>query len=177
MKCYISEETVNVLNDLLKEFFKGNSVADNIAYNLDAMGLHKCAAIYHENFAHYFPSEADVITERMTKLNAKAVRRGFSGDENTYSSITEAFRASFDLAEHMRERILNAIDILDYDINNKEVILMLEDVSVSMLDKLYMSNVWFQYAEYYDKKEKVMQFDQNFDKFFSVAGLPESDDD
>ena len=169
MKCYISEETVNVLNDLLKEMFKANSVADNIAYNLDGMGLHNCAGIYHEKFAHVWPELADDISGCMTKLNAKAVRRSFPGDENTYASITEAFNSSLSLVEHIRDRVLNAIDVLDYDINNKEVILELEDLAEDILDILYMSNVWSQYAEYYDKKEKVMQFDQNFDKFYTVA--------
>ena len=157
--------------------FKANSVADNIAYNLNAMGLHKCSGIYHEKFAHVWSELADNISGCMTKLNAKAVRRSFPGDENTYGSITEAFQASLTLVEHIREKVLGTIDMLDYDINNKEVILELEDLSEDTLDILYLSNIWYQYAEYYDKKEKVMQFDQNFDKFTSIIGGLDSESD
>lgn len=178
MKSYISEETINVLNNLLREMFKANSVADNIAYDLDSKGLHKCSNIYHETFAHYWPDAADEISTCMTKLNARAVRRTFSGDEVTYSGITEAFKGSLDMVENVRSKILSTMDILEYDINNKEIILMLEDLLVEVLDKLYQSNIWFQYAEYYERKDKVMQFDQNFDKFNApLIGGDSTEDD
>ena len=177
MKCYISEETVNVLNDLLKDMFKANSTADNIAYALDFSGLHHCSAIYHESVAHVFGTWADMISECMTKLNARAVRRSFPGDEKDYSGITEVFTDNLRLLENIRAKVLHALDILDYDIANRDLVLILEDLSKLVLDKLYQSNIWLQYAEYYERKDKVMQFDQNFDKFNAPLVSSDSGDD
>ena len=177
LKSYISEEAIGSLNELLKELFKANSTADNIAYDLDSKGLHKASSIYHESVAHAFGGWADLISTVMTKLNARAVRKSFPGDEMTYNGITEAFRSNVALLEHIRGCVLKTLDMLDYDIENKDVCLILEDLSKIVLDTLYQSNIWFQYAEYYERKDKVMQFDQNFDKFNAPLVSSDSGDD
>ena len=128
--------------------------------------------------AHKFPVYADDITGTMTKLNARAVRRGFPGDEMIYTNISEIFQANLALLEGLRTKTLNTLETLDYDISNKEVILMLEDLCEDLLDDLYQSNIWSQYADYYMRKDKVMQFDQNFDKFNApLYGADTGDDD
>lgn len=178
LKSYISEEATNAANDLLRDFFKMNSICDNLVYNLDSMGLHHCADIFHETFAHFWPDVSDTLSTRMTKLNARAVRRGFPGDENTYNGITEIFNIAKNETENIRAKVLRTMDVLDYDITSKELILALEDMSVEILDKLYQVNIWAQYAEYYERKDKVMQFDQNFDKFNApLYGADTGDDD
>lgn len=167
LKSYISDETVNICNDLLKGFFKMNSICDNLVYNLDNLGLHNCANIFHESYAHTWPVIADQLSTRMTKLNARAVRRSFPGDEMTYTTISEIFNVAKTSTEKIRADLLHAMDVLDYDISNKEIILCMEDISIEILDLLFQVNIWTQYAEYYERKDKVMQFDQNFDKFKS----------
>ena len=178
LRTYISQEATNVANDLLREMFKMNSICDNLVYNLENMGLHKCAEIFHENYAHRWPDIADELSGVMTKLNARAVRRGFDGDEETYQGISAVFNTAKVMTENIRNRVLQAMDALDYDINNKELNLKLEDVAVEILDMLYQANIWAQYAEYYEKKDKVMQFDQNFDKFKApLIGGDSTEDD
>lgn len=177
MKSYISDEATNVANDLLRDFFKMNSICDNLVYNLDNMGLHHCADIFHESFAHFWPDIADTWSTRMTKLNARAVRRGFPGDENTYNSISEIFNVAKNETENIRIKLLRTMEALDYDITTKELILALEDMAIEILDKLYQVNIWTQYAEYYERKDKVMQFDQNFDKFNAPLYNVDSGDD
>ena len=166
MRNYLSENTTSLLNNLLKELFKANSVADNIAYNLQKLKCYNTSKIYHENFAHIWPVLADKCTTTMDKLGAKAERMSFEGNVEVYDNIAQCFNETVKLVEKIRAEILKDLEVLNYDINNKEIILMLESLLEDVLNQLYKVNVWNDFAEYYYNKDKVMEFDTKFDDFF-----------
>lgn len=149
--------------------FKANSAADNFAYNLQALNCFHMSDYYHHHFAHVWPVIADDITDVMNKLGARAERRGFDGDTKIYDNIAEIFADSLGMTEAMRYKVLDAIDKLDYDINNKEVILKLEDIANKVLDLMYMGAIWVDYVDYYVKKGKIMEADLKFDDFAEIG--------
>ena len=163
MRCYIDENAVELLNDLLKDFFKANSTSDNMAYALQSMKMYSTAKYYHEHFAHVYPQLSDILSGVMDKVGARAVRKGFDGDTKNYDNIVELFFDNVALLEHLRERVLGVLEALDYDIKNKDVCLVLEDISKEILELLYEANKVFDYAEYYYNKGKTLEFDFKFD--------------
>ena len=177
MKQYISDDAVNILRNLVKDFFHANSVADNVAYSLQAMNLVNTSKYYHETFAHFFTSEVDLLTERMNRLGARSTRKSYPGSEEMYENPAEAFEASLAMVEDLRKNILNAMELLDYDINNKEIILKLEDISVDVLEQLYRSAQWAEYARYYYEKGKTLEMDFKMYKVISAGEEAVEDDD
>lgn len=145
--------------------FKANSIADNIAYNLQKLKCYQASKVYHEECAHVFPVWADQISELMDKLGAKAERRSFDGNVEIYKDMATCIEGSVNLLEDLRIKVLKAIDVLDYDINNKEVVLMLEDLSNKILDLLYKNNIWYDYSRYYVDKGKELQGSLKFEDF------------
>ena len=163
LKCYLSEESINALNNLIMKMFKGNSICDNLVYNLQYKGFYDAAKIFHEKVAHEYPVWSDKISEEMDKLGAKAERRSFEGDTKVYDDVIDIFREFVAVLENTRQDVLATMDYLDYDINNKEICLMLEDLVREVLDKLYMVNKVLDYAEFYNNKEKLTQYDFKVD--------------
>ena len=53
-----------------------------------------------------------------------------------------------------------------YDMNNKELCLMLEDLSQEVLEVMYTVNKVLDMAEFYNSKEKMIQFDTRVDDYF-----------
>ena len=53
----VSEQTVDKMQLLLKAFFNANAVSDNIAYWLGYNYYNNIEKLYHEKWAHAFPSE------------------------------------------------------------------------------------------------------------------------
>lgn len=177
MKQYLSNDSVNALNELLREMFKANSVSDNISYGLQHLSMYNSSRYHHEKFSHIYPVWADQISTIMDKLGSKSERRSFDGDTNVYGDIVEAFTANVKLLEHIRERILATMEVLDYDMNNKEVILNLEDLSLEVLDLLYEANKILDYAIYYHNKGKDFQFDFKIQSLANGPAAPADDDD
>ena len=108
---------------------------------------------------------ADKISEIMYKFNARPVRKGFEGDTKDYGSIVEIFQESLDTIEEIMSMISNLIEVLDYNTENKLLVIELEDVLEDMLDKRDISNTWLEKAKIYTEKDKLYAFDKDFDKF------------
>lgn len=166
MKDYLSAEAKETLNALIQDMFQGNSKADNLVYNLHSLKMYESAKVLHENIAHVFGQWSDMISSEMDLLGCKAERRALTSDTEVYSEPIAVFRAFVSLLENTRAKVLSALEVLDYDMNNKEICLMLEDLARNVLKLLYKSNQMLDYAEYYNAKEKMPQFDFKVDDFF-----------
>ena len=159
MRCYLSEETVNTLNNLLRDFFKANSTVDNLSYSLQSQKMYNTANLIHHKFAHRYPEIADEISGVMDALGARALRVGFDGDTESYEDVVEILKTNVSVLEHLRNTVLSVLEVLDYDINNKEVCLVLEDVAKELLEMLYNANKILDFGEYYISKGKILEFD------------------
>ena len=166
MKDYLSAETKETLNDLVRFLFQCNSEADNLVYNMQNLGLYQSASVFHENIAHIFPELSDMCTSEMDKLGCKGERRALNNNTEVYSEPIETYRAFSKLMEKARNKVLGTLEVLDYDMNNKEICLMLEDMSRKVLDLMYTVNKVLDMAEFYNSKEKMIQFDTKVDDYF-----------
>lgn len=174
MKQYISQEIIDKANDLLSMFFKMNSFCDNAAYALDCeLECQKASNIYHLGFAHAFPSGtfADKLADDMIRLNMRPVRKGFDGDTKEYPDIVTLFKENSIMMEGIRNKILELIDDFDSDINNKELVLHLEELALSANEYLKIAYKWEEKAEYYYNKNNVGGFNIYFDEFANLPSL------
>lgn len=168
MRQYISQDVVDKTNELLVMFFKMNSFCDNAAYALDCeLECQKVSNIYHQGFAHIFPSDifADKLSDDMVRLNMRPIRKGFEGDSKIYSNIVELFKENLEMMDAIRNKILNLIDEFDTDINNKELVLHLEEMSLSANKYLKISYKWLEKAEEYFNKDDIRSFNIHFEEF------------
>ena len=172
MKQYISQEVIDKTNDLLLMFFKMNSFCDNVAYALDCeLECQKASNLYHLGYAHAFPSGtfADKLADDMIRLNMRPVRKGFDGDTKTYENIVTAFKENSVMMENIRNKIITLIDDFDTDINNKELVLHLEELSLSANEYLKIAYKWEEKAEDYFSKNDIRGVNIYFGEF---ANLP-----
>ena len=86
-------------NELLRDFFKMNSIADNMAYSLDTeLKCREAAQIFHQKYAHVFPSDifADLLSDKMSELGLRPRRLGFDGDFEGYENIVLLFSDNYE---------------------------------------------------------------------------------
>lgn len=171
MRQYLPKDTIDILNDLLSAFFKANSTSDNMAYALSCeLGCPVASTIYHEKFAHLFPSAmfADKLSDIMIRSNARPVRKGFDGDDKIYSDIEQLFSENVTMMENLRDKIRSTIDLLDYDIVNKEIVVELETMLVDCVRLLKVSNIWLENAVAYKNNNNVYKFNLDFENMANI---------
>ena len=164
-------EIVEALNDLLGSFFQMNSISDNMAYALSCeLGCPVASTIYHEKFAHLFPSAmfADKLSDIMIRSNARPIRKGFDGDDKIYSDIEQLFSENVTMMENLRDKIRSTIDLLDYDIVNKEIVVELETMLVDCVRLLKVSNIWLENAVAYKNDNNVYKFNLDFEDMANI---------
>lgn len=166
MKDYLSAEAKQTMNELVGFLFQCNSETDNLVYNFQFLKMYESASVFHENVAHKFPEWSDKCTSVMDALGSKAVRFGLQPNTETYSEPIEVFRQFSKVMENTRNKVLSTLEVLDYDMNNKELCLMLEDLSQEVLAVMYTVNKVLDMAEFYNSKEKMIQFDTRVDDYF-----------
>lgn len=171
MKKYLSQETENKLNIILGRLFQMNSFCDNIAYGLDCeLKCQLASNVYHQKFAHAFPSDsfADKLSEVMVKTNLRPVRYGLKDNIKIYENIIEAFGENVKEMENLRELICKTIEDLDYDYNNKNIVMVLEEILLSAQDLLKQSYIWEEKAEEYYNKDEMREFNNKFEEFTTL---------
>lgn len=171
MKKYISEDVVNKLNDILGRMFQMNSFCDNIAYALDCeLECQLASKVYHIKFSHDFPSDnlADKLSDVMIYSNIRPVRKALQENISTYENIVIAFSDNVKEMELLRELIYKSIEELDYDFNNKQLVLALEDILLHIQILLKQSYIWEEKAIEYFKKDDVRGFNIHFEEFTTL---------
>lgn len=162
----ISNEMNDMLNRVSQMFFYGNSLMDNIVYNLDIIfNMPKTQDIIHHSLAHQMPLIADKFVEIQTLQNAKPSRLTVDENSKIYYNFTECF-----------------IDISNYFINKlepiiKEAILLAEELgeikTKVLLETYFMeiniftkqSIIWENKALDYDNISTLLNFDNDFEHF------------
>ena len=174
---YFDSKCENMLNDILCAFFKMNSICDNMYYSL-AYEL-KCpiaAKIFHLKYAHAFPGDkfADKLSDAMIRYNLRPVRKGFEGDEHKYESICELFEKNCKEIYNLQDLIINTIGELDYEIYNKPIIIVLDEILYDLTYYCHQADIWENKS--IDYKDDVSSFDDNFDDFIFLDNDDEDDD-
>lgn len=139
----VSEQTVDKMQLLLKAFFNANAVSDNIAYWLGYNYYNNIEKLYHEKWAHAFPSEtfADGLSNFMLKVGIRPIRLGLEDHVYDYKNLTEVFEDNKNLAENLVNEIHELIDIADMN-EDLEIKIYAEDLSLTMLNYLKQAEEW-----------------------------------
>jgi len=141
-------------NELLRDFFKMNSIADNMAYSLDTeLKCREVAQIFHKKYAHVFPSDvfADLLSDKMSELGIRPRRLGFEGDVSDYDNLVVLFSDNYTEINNLRKKIYETFEVLDYDVENKPITLILEEMILSINKYVHQSEIWKDNAEKYDQ--------------------------
>lgn len=151
----MTENTRTKIIELVTASFQMNSFCDNIAYNLDEADFMCISEVFHLRFAHKFPEFADILTDLMNKLDARAVRGSLNENTEDYDgNVVAMFADVVKECENYRNLIISAIEIADIN-GDYEVKIALEDFLVSTFASYYkQSRVWDKYAKLYEGNEK-----------------------
>lgn len=144
----VSDATVEKLQNLLQAFFDANAISDNIAYWLGYNYYNNIEKLYHEKWAHAFPSDkfADGLSNFMLKLDVRPTRIGLVDHTYDYADLVEAFEDNKTLAEALVNRIHELIEIAEMN-DDAEVKLYAEDLSLLMLDYFKQAEEWVHVAK------------------------------
>lgn len=138
----VSEVTVSKLQNLLKAFFEANAKSDNIAYWLGYNYYNEIEKVYHQSWAHAFPSDtfADGLSGFMLKIGIRPVRIGFGTYDQDFNDLVEVFTYNKEIAAELVADIHGLIDVAE----------MNEDIEV----KIYAENLALVILDYYKQAEE-----------------------
>ena len=139
----VSEGTINKLQNLLKDFFDANAKSDNIAYWLGYNYYNNIEKVYHQKWAHAFPSDlfADGLSNFMLKLDIRPVRLGFGTYDRDYNDLIEVFEDNKALADKLVNEIHELIEVAEIN-EDVEVKLFAEELSLTILDYFKQAEEW-----------------------------------
>ena len=168
VKNNFTPEKKKLCNDLLTSFFQMNQDCDNIAYALDSyLECPKASSIYHLKFAHIWPSDtfADHWSEILVNEGIVPHRGSQAGNDEEYTNIVDAFEDNYRNVTTLKDSVLNAIEILDYEKGCKVLVLELEEFARIMSGLVHQSDIWRGKAKKYLNDGKVYKFDIDFEDF------------
>ena len=168
MRKYLSEKCENMLNEILGALFQMNSITDNMSYALDCeLNCPITAKIFHLKYAHAFPSDqfADKLSDTMIKNNLRPVRKGLVEDIKLYNNINELFHENMTEIDKLKNLIANSIYELDCDIENKAIVILLEEILSDLMTYYKQADIWVTKAEEYFANNNTRQFDIHFEHF------------
>lgn len=139
----VSEATINKMQLLLRSFFNANAKSDNIAYWLGYNYYNNIEKVYHEKWAHAFPSDlfADGLSNFMLKLDIRPVRIGLEDHDRDYDNLVEVFEDNKALAEGLVNEVHELIEIAEMN-DDVEVKLFAEELALLVLDYFKQAEEW-----------------------------------
>lgn len=176
VKSLMSEETCAAIDRVVQLCFDGNSLADNVVYNLDVeFNMVIANDIVHHAFAHWFPAYADKFNDIQRMQNAKPSRWKVSAHDITYSNFVECFQdMEMFMIDILEPAICEAIEVAEKNKDVKSKI-MLEDVYMDIVPYTKQTMVWYEKAIQYNENGNPQTFDKNFDKF-TIIPIPDEDE-
>lgn len=168
MKSLLKNDVIDKLNVLIKDMFEANSIADNIAYNLESMGYHATSEFYHLNIAHKFGAWADLISDAMYYMGARPTRLGFEGNTNQYSQVSEIFNDNLAIFMRLTDEVARLIEELDFDYKNRYMVIQLEDLLTIIQPYIRVADTWVDKAIAYESHDNMYKFDKDFEKFIDM---------
>ena len=158
---YISQSTYEKLNDFLQKCFQMNAYCDNLAYNMSALYMVNVEPIFHEKFAHAFPTFADTISEMMVKMDARPIRKALIENIGDYDNFQLIFANLKDNIDTYRNDIISVIESADIN-SDIEVKNTMEKFLLNFMNYLNQVNIWYKKSKEYSRIE---DFDQDFASF------------
>lgn len=169
MKKYYGNEVENLLNQYLQFLFQANSRIDNCAYSLDTeLLLPNTSAIIHTNVAHKYPQLSDGVSDMMIRSNMRPKRLKLDEDTKIYSNAYEVFAEIVRTEEENRRKLIELLDQFEYDIENKQICLALEDMLVKCVADLRQYNIWADKIKIYVDNGKQYKIDKDIG---NITGL------
>lgn len=162
----ISKEMNDKLNEVSQMFFYGNSLVDNIVYNLDIVfNMPQTQDIIHHSLAHQLPLIADSFVEIQTLQNAKPIRLAVQENGQTYNTFVDCFK---EIANYFNNLLIPKIkDAIYVAEENGEITtkIMLEDGLVTLNKFVKQALIWEQKSIDYENFGTSMEFDRDFPTF------------
>lgn len=169
MKKYYSQEVENMFNEYLQFLFQANSRMDNCAYSLDTeLLLPNTSAVIHQNIAHFWPVEADVIGDLMIQCNMRPKRLALQEDTKIYNNAHEVFVEIASTEDENRDKLIGLIESCDFHPDMKQISIVLEDRLVESMKRLRNYNVWADKVKIYVDNNKQYKIDKDI---YNITGL------
>jgi hypothetical protein len=158
---YISQATYEALNKFLQKCFQANSFCDNLTYNMSALNMINSEPTFHEKFAHAFPGFADEVSQVMTQLDARPIRKSLEANVEQYDNFKKIFDDLKDFIDQYRLDIISTIESAEIN-GDIEVRILMEKFLCKFMPYLNQINIWYKKSKEYDRIE---DFDQDFTSF------------
>ena len=172
MRKFLSDACEKALNKLLGAFFQMNSISDNMAYALDCeLDCPIASKEFHLKYAHAFVGDtfADKLSDTMVRNNLRPVRYALVENVKSYNNISEVFEENYVEIGKLRSLIANTIYELDYDLENKSIVVLLENMLEDLMQYHKQASIWADKAKEYVSANDVRSFDKHFDDFTFLA--------
>lgn len=89
---FISQTTIDNVNDLIKRFFQHNRTWDNfLGFSNIEWALHNFNGVFHDGLAHLYPLLADVCSDMLLDFNVAPKYGTTEADFRTYEDIEDFF--------------------------------------------------------------------------------------
>lgn len=171
----ISERMKAELEGLLGLFFIGNSILDNIVYQLDVkFVMPNTTNILHLHFSHELPLFADQISDYASDRNAYLHRPVVPANTKEYQNIKEMF---VDILNYMVDIEKQTGNVIKYSVeeNDRTTKVFLDEF---LRELIPYTKVALSLIDYVDMNgytpERNMEMDAHVNKFLGIKRQPKT---
>ncbi len=162
----ILQNTNDAINKIIARAFNGNSIFDNIHYNLDVVfNMPTANNIVHLKVAHWLPAPfADNIQDFQSRRNVKPIRPAVDAQIKTYGTYMECFAEALQYFLDLESDFINAINIADAE---KDIAarIFLENTYMDVQPFTKQMIIWNGKAIEYNDNIGAQSFDNDFENF------------
>ena len=103
---YTSKETLECVQNFIRELFKSNTILDNIAYALMTdFGFSVLSDNVHHKIAHAYGAQSDTITDFLDLRNDRVYRGNEIVEPKIYSNVIECLSEIIEVQNRLEEMV------------------------------------------------------------------------
>lgn len=163
----VSQETINVLYELIGQCFKNNRILDRLVSVLGVdFAMSNTANLLHQHYAHKYPQISDIIGEKcLEAYNISVVYAATPAGNQTYNSVKEMLTIVNNMSYDFQNMIIRAM-MTSEENNDLQVYVELSDILKEINKMVAQSQLLLDKVDLYGTA--LYSYDADVNKFFTL---------
>lgn len=155
----VNVETQGILNQILGACFDLNARSDSIAYSMSFNLLEDMSRTYHTLWAHYWPTLADAISDKMLEYNVLPIREALPKYDYNTADHVSLFRFNKEGADGLASLVRKGIEMAEYN-EDLGIKIFLEEIYNGLSKYVKQADFWSRVSETVSSDHMNVHFDK-----------------
>lgn len=164
----VSQETINVLYELIGQCFRNNRILDRLVSVLGVeFAMSNTASLLHQHYAHQYPMISDIIGEKcLEAYNISVIYEATPVGNQNYESVKEMITVVNDMSYDFQNMLIHAMMVASNN-EDMQVYVELGEVLKDFNPMVAQSQLLLDKVELYG--DALYNYDADINKFFSLG--------